>query len=462
MLSFQRTVIALLFACLGFGFSELVRSEGLWGNFALGLHWRWIVSPEKAFLAYEAGRGTSDRKITNAADAFARPEWPGFRGPQRDGRQHGPRIALDWKTDPPNQIWKMKVGPGWSSFAVAGKWIFTQEQRGPLETVVCYEADSGLEVWKQQVESRFNDPLGGPGPRATPTLADGGLFVTFGTGIVMRLDPATGRIDWQQDMRKVADREPLAFGYSGSPLVVKSVAIVYAGGAGDKGILAFDKDNGKLQWSAATGDHSYASAQLSTLLGEPVVLMATNTGLNILDPATGAERLNYKWNYNGYRSVQPQVINGDSIVIASGMGGGTRCIRVSKTPDQLEAKELWTTRQLKPDFNDYVVYRGHAYGFDGDQFTSIDLETGRRDWKGSSYGKGQVLLLEDGGVLLVMGEQGEVVLLKADPSAPTELAKFQALEGKTWNHPVLVGDRLYVRNSQEAACYRLPLEKASK
>lgn len=457
MLSIKRTAVAILLACIGFGASTTLRSEGMWGNYALGLFWRWTPSNEERLVSNESSRRNADLKNAIVADAFDHPEWPCFRGSECDGRQHGTKVSLDWTSSPPEKVWKITVGPGWSSFAVAGNWLFTQEQRGTMETVACYAADSGREVWTRQIESRFDDPLGGPGPRATPTIAGGYLFAMYATGFVLCLDPATGNEIWKSDIREIANRQPPTWGFSSSPLVTDTVVIVHAGGAGDKGVLALNKETGKLQWSVASGDHTYSSPQLANLMGEQVVLMLTNTGLNILDPATGSERLNYDWSFDGYRALQPQVIDSDSILLPSAMGAGTRKIRVSKSDDKLKAEEVWTSRNLKPEFNDLVVYQGHAYGFDSAIFTCVDLATGKRDWKGGRYGKGQVLLLEDSAALLVIGEQGEVVLLKADPKEHTELGKFQAIEGKTWNHPVVVGDKLYIRNSQEAACYRLPL-----
>ena len=112
------------------------------------------------------------------------------------------------------------MGPAWSSFAVAGPMLFTQEQRGPLETVVCYDAETGREIWNQPHEARFDDPLGGPGPRATPTLANGGLFVTGATGMLLCLNPATGAVVWKQDLKKVAGREVPMWGFAASPLVI--------------------------------------------------------------------------------------------------------------------------------------------------------------------------------------------------------------------------------------------------
>jgi hypothetical protein len=115
---------------------------------------------------------------------------------------------------------------------------------------------------------------------------------------------------------------------------------------------------------------------------------------------------------------------------------------------------------MKPDFTDLVTYQGHAYGIDGGIFTCIDLQTGDRKWKAGRYGKGQVLLLENSGLLLIAAEDGRAVLLRASPSEQPEVASIKVLEGKTWNHPVVVGDRLYVRNAQQAACFQLPLAEA--
>ena len=461
VLSFRRTIVIVLLAVCGFGFSDLLRSDGMWGEFAmLDLSWRWQASHEEQLLALRENQAQGEQAQLSSEEAnqwLANPEWPGFRGADRTGRRHGHPISADWSSSPPEQIWKIPVGPGWSSFAVAGNLLFTQEQRGDLEATVCYAAESGREFWVQAVETRFYESMGGPGPRATPTLADGKLFVLGASGHLMRLDPKTGHITWQVDIQDVANRAPPTWGFASSPLVVDSNVIVHAGGAADKGTLAFDVETGELNWAAAAGDHSYSSPQLSTIGDEDFVLMLTNTGLDLLNPQTGAERLFYEWKHNTYRILQPQVIDGDSILLASGSKVGSRRIRLSNSDGQLSVEELWSSRHLKPDFNDFVVHQNHAYGFDGGIFTCIDLATGRRAWKGGRYGKGQVLLLADSGLLLVASERGNILLLRADPSRRRELASFPALEGKTWNHPVVIGDRLYIRNSQEAACYSLPL-----
>ena len=461
-LSFKRTTIAVLLSVVASGFSTLLRSEGMWGDFSAEYAWRWNQSSEQRMLGSQ--KATMDlASATNVLadeslfERLTNPEWPGFRGASRAGIQNGPRIDSDWSTHPPELLWKIGVGPGWSSFAVAGKLLFTQEQRGPMETVVCYHADTGEQVWTQSIESRFDEPLGGPGPRATPTLAQGALFVMGAQGWLMKLDPKTGEIAWQQDLRKVANRKPPMWGFSSSPLVVEALVIVYAGGGDDKGTLAFDSDTGALRWSAPASEHSYSSPQLCTINGESTVAMATDAGVDLLDPVTGVKRLSYAWQHDGYRAVQPQMVDANTLLIPTGLGSGTHRIRIAKSKNELTAEELWTSRKLKPDFNDCVIFEGHVYGFDVGIFTCIDLGTGERAWKDGRYGKGQVLLLQDSGLLLVSAERGEVILLQADPAKHSELARMQALKGKTWNHPVVIQDRLYIRNGSEAACYQLPL-----
>ena len=456
----RRTGIALLLALAGFGFSTLLRNEGMTGDYELDAHWRWSQSSESLMLAYRKTNtpAREDRQASARSEVvLTNSEWPGFRGADRAARSQGPQISTNWTARPPRQIWKIPVGPAWSSFAVAGNLLFTQEQRGPMETVVCYAADTGREVWNRPIETRFDDPLGGPGPRATPTLAQGGLFVTGATGTFLRLNASTGDIVWQKDLKAVAGRSVPMWGFSASPLVVDTVVIVFAGGPGDKGVLAFDVESGALRWSVAAGSDSYSSPQSNTIAGENLVLMLSNEGLLFLDPATGKARLNYEWKFANYRALQPHVVSNDTILLPTGMSTGTRAIRMTKTNGKLAAEELWTSRNLKPDFTDLVSYQGYAYGNDGGIFTCVDLKTGDRQWKGGRYGKGQVLLLENSGLLLIAAEQGQVALLRANPNEHAEVASFKALEGKTWNHPVLVGDRLYLRNSQEAACFQLPL-----
>lgn len=472
-LNFRRTAIAILLATVGFSTSLLLRNEGMWSDAKITFFWRWTPTSEELLVTEKQSQPKSEIAVSDHSTQWLTdPEWPAFRGVDRRGRQRGP-VVIGSDVSNSELIWRIPVGPGWSSFSVAGKLLFTQEQRGDFETVVCYDAETGKENWVSEVKTRFHEPIGGPGPRGTPTLAtitgsDGvqspALFALGANGALVRLDPMTGALIWKSELREIADREPPTWGFSSSPLVVDATVIVHAGGPNERGTLAFDVGGGDLKWSAPSGNHTYSSPQLSEILGESLLLMLSNDGLEVLSPEDGSMRLNYPWQYQGYRVLQPLVIDKDSVIIPTGMGAGTRRIRLKQSgPDQaLEYEDVWTSMNLKPDFNDCVVYKGYLYGFDGSIFTCLELESGERRWKGGRYGKGQVLLLEDSGLLLVLSEAGEVIMLEADPAGHRELDRFQALEGKTWNHPVVVGDRLYLRNAQEAACYRLPTARSVK
>jgi hypothetical protein len=158
------------------------------------------------------------------------------------------------------------------------------------------------------------------------------------------------------------------------------------------------------------------------------------------------------------------VVDGDVVIApADSMGGiGMQRVAVSRGPSGWTAEARWTSRGLKPNFNDFVIHKGHAYGFDGTILSCIDVKDGARKWKGGRYGGGQLVLLADQDLLLVISEEGELALVKATPDQFTEVAaKLPAIEGKTWNHPVVIGDLLLVRNGQEMAAFRLVLPRGS-
>ena len=186
--------------------------------------------------------------------------------------------------------------------------------------------------------------------------------------------------------------------------------------------------------------------------------MLSDYGLESFRPADGVKLWDNPWTIPDVnRSTQPTVLSDTDVMIGTGVGNdqGIRRLRVTKAGDAWDVKSVWQTRGAKPYFNDGVAVGGHFYGFDDDRFCCVDLETGKQLWKETAYGHGQVIGLPDQGLLIVQGVKGQVALVQADAAELNELAKFPAISGKTWNHPVVAHGRLYVRNGQEAACYRL-------
>ncbi|MEM8735290.1 MAG: PQQ-binding-like beta-propeller repeat protein [Planctomycetota bacterium] len=462
MLSFRRTLIALVLCLVGACTTALFKNQGVWGNFAFDVSWRWNETAEERLLAEKTDRTNQVIDAVSVESAFVNPEWPGFRGPNRDGTSPGIELADGWAANPLEEVWRVPVGPAWSSFAVAGDYLFTQEQRGDEESIVCYRADNGEEVWASSIESRFFEALGGLGPRATPSIAAGVIFALGAEGDLLKLDATTGETMWETSIENASGRTgPPMWGYSSSPLVIGNNVVVHAGGPGDKGILAFDADSGELAWSAAAGEMSYSSPQILKVNDQDFIALLTEQGALFLD-ADGAVTLDYQWKHSGYRALQAQIVGGDKLLIPTGLGSGTRLVQLSMQDDQLEAKEIWTSLKMKPDFNDLLVHKGAVYGFDNDIFACIHLDDGKKAWKGGRYGKGQAILLPDSDVIAVITEKGQLVFVEATPDKHNELLTVEALSARTWNHPVAVGNRLYLRNAEEAVCYRLPVSSSEE
>lgn len=452
--------IGLLASLIAFGYWDAVRSDGVNGDFRDARSWRWEPTAEERFMSELATRAKKPGELATSLEKVAEvteAEWPGFRGVHRDNAILSAEIDIDWEVRPPRELWRHAIGPAWSSFAVAGNRLFTQEQRGEMEAVTCYDADTGDELWALDYPSRFWEAIAGAGPRGTPTWHNGHLFTLGAEGILQCITANTGAQIWQRDLREDASRKPPMWGFSASPLVVDQVVLVHAGGDGDRGVLAYDVETGDLAWSAPSGDHTYSSPHLVELLGRSYVLMLCNDGLCALDPTDGSVAWKHAWGMQGYRVVQPLVFGESRILLGTGMEEGTRCINIDINGDQLDTTEVWTERSIKPNYNDYVAHEGYLYGFDHNIFACIDLETGARQWKKGRYGNGQVLLLPDANQLLVMTEQGELIVLRTNPEKLEVLARHPVLNGKTWNHHVLVGNRVYARNAEEMAAYELPM-----
>jgi outer membrane protein assembly factor BamB len=488
----RRTAMAaaILLACGAF---TLLRTGGISGAGNSDLHWRWTPSPEERLLAARADEHAfasapvvpksspptiapepPDDSVKTAPDAPAglpsspagmktsnhpvstkttlRGDWPGFRGPHRDGVIRGVRIETDWFKSPPVQLWRRPIGPGWSSFAVRGDVFYTQEQRGEDEIVAAYNVTTGEPLWYHHDPVRFWESNGGAGPRATPTLSNGRVYAFGATGILNALDAASGVVLWSRNASTDADVEVPGWGFASSPLVINDEVVVAASGR----LAAYDLGTGHPRWLGPTGGGGYSSPHLVTIDGIDQILLMRGSHSTSVAPADGSLLWEHTWQ-SGVSIVQPARAGGDILIVGGDAMGGTgmRRLAVAHGPAGWKVEERWTSAGLKPYFNDFVVHNGHAFGFDGSILACIDLSDGRRKWKGGRYGHGQLVLLSDQDLLLVLSEDGELALVAATADQFKEIARVPAIDGKTWNHPVLVGDLLLVRNGEEMAAFRL-------
>lgn len=435
------------------------RVDGINGSYRPELSMRW--SPEFD--------GTLESGEVQVASVVAEPfapeptatDWPRFRGRDQDGRVVGFATPLNWEDRPLEPKWKIDIGSGWGSFAAVDYRLFTQEQRGENECITCLNAETGETIWRSVDKTRFDETVSGPGPRSTPTY-DAGVLYTYGSyAKLAALDAATGDVLWSRDLTEEFGAKLPMWGFSNSPLIVDTDAgklvVIQAGGLAEHGLCAFNADDGKLVWEIPSKGENYSSAQHAEIDGESFVLFLSETGLLGLNPSSGTT----VWEYTPEHwvkaaMVQPRQIAENDILVPIGDADHMTRITVRREDDAWAVEELWSSRHLKPSFNDFVVHDGYAYGFDQNILACINLENGKREWKRGRYGFGQLIVLADAGQLIVASEQGELVLLNATPEGHEELGTIKALEGKTWNHPIVANKHLFHRNGTAAVCYALP------
>ncbi|RMG32341.1 MAG: hypothetical protein D6725_17765 [Planctomycetota bacterium] len=464
-----------------------VRIDGFEGDMTPRIRFRWQPSPEQVAARYlerleqedardpsgtpqqtaaagaagavAGGDVRTGRAVTSPRAGTVRPvDWPEFRGAGRAGEVHNPRIDWDWKTRPPRERWRHPVGLGWSSFAVVGDLCWTLEQRDAYEAVVCYDIATGRQVWVHRDRTRFDEPLGGPGPRSTPTFHEGVLYSLGATGILNALEADSGRLLWSRNILDDAGAKNLPWGMAGSPLVVDGMVIVNPGRGGGKAVIAYEARTGEIVWAAGDRAAAYCSPQLGRLGGQQRLLVFGGEGLQVHDPSSGRELWFFPWtNDPKINAAQPVVLPGDRIFVSCsyGVGGGCAGLKDGRLV------ELWRTPGVKLKFNSAVLCGDVLYGLSERILTALDTRDGRILWKRGRYGYGQMLLVQrsedqpDAGLLLIQAESGAVLLVDVTRDGPSVRYELAALNDKTWNHPVVADRWLLLRNGVEAACYEL-------
>lgn len=387
------------------------------------------------------------------ASAASTPYWTDFRGPQRDGHYRERVIRTKWPTAGLKPIWKQPVGGGYASFVIARSRAFTIEQRGPQEIVAAYDVATGRELWTSGWIALFRESLGGDGPRATPTWADGVVYALGATGELRALEDATGRVLWRKNILDDNDATNLDWGMAASPLVVNDAVIVLPGGPNGRSVVAYDRRTGSRLWASLSDKQAYSSPMLVTLNGIQQLLVFGAMRLMGLSPDRGELLWEYPWRTAfDINAGQPLVIGDNRVFLSSGYGTGAAVIEVTRG-ERFTVREIWRNNRMKNQFTSSVLLDGYIYGLDESILACLDAATGELRWKGGRYGYGQVLLAS--GHLIVLAENGDLALVRATPERHEELARFPAISGKTWNHPAVADGFLLIRNLAEMAAFDL-------
>jgi outer membrane protein assembly factor BamB len=409
-----------------------------------------LLSPRWKSVASGKSAGPIEARLPEGWIGF-----PQFLGPTRDGIIPGPALARDWQSRPPELLWRVAVGEGYAGFAIAGARAVCLEQQGENEVVVCRDLFTGTTTWTHEDAARFENSLGGIGPRTTPAVAGDYLFALGATGHLRCLVLATGERVWQRDIIQDANAHRPEWGVAGSPLVTDGLVIVHPGGK-EYSLAAYRAASGEPMWTAGDARAGYSSPQLATFLGEVQFLIFNHDAVAGHATNDGRVLWSYPWTHAAQHVSDPRVVAPNRFVVSTGYGAGADLVELSRDAESgWKTTRLWHSQRLKSKFASLILREGFIYGLDDGRLTCIDLATGEPRWKGDRVGHGQLLLAGD--LLVVTAENGDVLLVEARPDAMHALGRFSALDGKMWNPPALAPPFLIVRTEREAACYRLPL-----
>ena len=379
--------------------------------------------------------------------------WTNFRGPNRDGVYDEMAVSTNWPAQGLPLLWKEPVGVGYASVIIADDRVYTIEQRRRQEVVAAYDVNTGRELWTQSWSAEYLDETG-DGPRTTPTWDDGWVYALGATGELRCLNAKTGTVRWGKNILSDNGAENLPWAMAASPLIVDDKVIVLPGGTKGKSVVAYNKVTGAPVWKVQNDRQAYVSPMLVTLAGRRQILVVSSSRVFGLVPEDGSLLWSESWNTdNGINVSQPLVVDKNRFFISSGYGKGAALFEVTGSGNTFQAHSIWTNINMKNKFNSSVLHEGHVYGLDEGILTCVDVNTGTRKWKGGRYGYGQVLLAS--GHLIILSDSGELALVKASPNEYTEVTRFTALNGKTWNYPAIANGKLFVRNDKEMAVYRV-------
>jgi outer membrane protein assembly factor BamB len=391
-------------------------------------------------------------------------DWPQYRGGGQAGVSPD-RIHKQWQTRPPREIWRLPSPGGFSSFAISGGRAFTQVLRvaGGVDKEVCVaiDADSGAELWASTIGSaNYDSGAGsGDGPRSTPSVADGRVFVLSSHLVLHCLDAADGRPLWNVDLRAR---------YGGSTIEWQSAASALVDGdrlfincnTTSQSLFALRTADGGILWRSQDERMTHATPVLATIHGVAQVVFATQKGLVSLNRADGGLlwKTPYPFKYTTSLAASP-VVHGDVVVISANYTMGAYAARIHYSNGAFTAAPLWTNATLRAHWMTPVARQGFLYGQFGSSASSplkcVDIQTGAQKWSVSGFGRGGTVLVDDH--LLALAESGELVVIEPNPEAYTEVARYQAFDnastgGKCWNSPAVADGRIYARSTVEAVC----------
>lgn len=374
-------------------------------------------------------------------------DWPQLRGPARDGISAETGLLRSWPEGGPRVIWRKPLGEGYSGLSVVGGRIYTMYGRGADEFVACLDAANGTEIWRFRVDANWKDSMGN-GPRSTPTHHEGTVYALSSGAKLVAIDAQDGTRRWGRDLKAEYGAQVPRWGVSGSVHVEGARVIVEVGGKAGASLVAFAREDGAEAWRSLSGQPGYSTPLAITVSGLRQIVVFSAKSLRAVAPADGKLLWELPWETSyDVNAAMPIFIPPDRLFISSGYDVGGALLRIQVADGKASVKTVWQNREMKNQFSTSVVHGGVIYGFDDKTLKAVDLETGATRWRARGLGHGSLMAAD--GLLIVLGDNGQLLIADATGEAYKERARTQLFNGKTWTVPTLAGGRLYVRDETE-------------
>ena len=393
-------------------------------------------------------------------------DWPLYRGPRQDGISRE-NVNIRWNGEGPKSLWRMPTNTGFSSFAVSNGKAYTQVVREiqgrPREVCLALDAASGRQLWDADIAvgegySGGDMAGGGDGPRSTPTIYDGKVYVLTPDLVVRCLNADDGRLVWKRDLMRQNQGRNIAWN-SAASVVVDGDLIYVAGGGPGQSMLGLNKNTGAVAWK--TGDEiiTHATPVVATIKGRRQVIFFMKSGLVSVDARAGKILWKFPFRFNVSTAISP-VVSDDIVYLSAGYDVGSAACRIRKQNGEFTATKLWFSPGNEPVCNHWstpVVKDGYLYGmfgfknFKNGPMKCVALASGNVMWSQPGFGQGNVILV--GNQLVALAEDGNLVIVAATPVGYQEVARTKVFNDKCWSTPAFANGKIYVRSISQGVCF---------
>jgi outer membrane protein assembly factor BamB len=297
----------------------------------------------------------------------------------------------------------------------------------------------------------------GKGPKSTPVFSNGKLYTLGITGIISCYDAAAGKLVWRKEFSKEFKNTSPYFGTAMSPIVDRGLLIAHVGGHDGGALIAFDAETGNVKWRWNGDGPGYASPIVVELEGTRQVVTQTQQNIVGVSAATGELLWQIPFTTEYVQNIVTPVAYKQTLIL-SGLDKGTMAIKVVRRGNKWATEQIWQNSQVSMYMNSPVVSGDYLFGLSHKrkgQFFCLDARTGETLWTSEGREGDNAAMLAAGSVLFLLTDDAELTIAKSNAKAFEPLKKYTVAQSPTWAHPVVLGNRILIKDASTLALLSL-------